>query len=206
MKQKNDRGAMIVEATIVFPVTFLVIFFMIFAGNAYLQKCRVEAIISTLALDGAAYCADPLLDQAEAGKIPGVGEHEVYPYRAFNSSGVGDIEGYISGNIDSKVAKMSTGLFVGMKPERFQVTTDYKNGLLYGTFSVDANYRIKYPIRMLFSEENMYMYVSTHVEMPVSDTTELIRNIDLIWDYMERFGVAQKLEEMISAAKEWFNR
>ena len=93
-----------------------------------------------------------------------------------------------------------------MKPKNFNVSANYDNGLLYGTFSVDADYKIMIPIRLLFEEENIHLVVSTHVEMPVSDTTELIRNIDLIWDYMERFGAAQKIEEMVTAAKDWFNK
>lgn len=206
MNKKNEHGALIVEASIVFPVMFLVIFFMIFAGNAYLQKCRVEAIINQCAIDGASYCADPQLQGVEGGSIPSVSSLEVYPYRFFSSTGVGDIEGQMESLISSKVGKMSTGLFSGMKPEDLTVQANYSNGLLYATFSVDASYRIKIPVRLLGQKENIHLEVDTHVEMPVSDSTELIRNIDMIWDYMERYGVAEKIDEMVSAAKEWFNR
>lgn len=36
----DERGALIVEASIVFPTMFLAIFFMLFVGNAYTQKCN----------------------------------------------------------------------------------------------------------------------------------------------------------------------
>ena len=35
--KESERGMVIVEATIVFPVMFLVIFLMLFTGNAYLR-------------------------------------------------------------------------------------------------------------------------------------------------------------------------
>lgn len=206
MKNKNENGALIVEASIVFPVMFLIIFFMIFTGNAYLQKCRVEAIINQCAIDGAAYCADPQLQQVEDGNIPDLDSLEVYPYRFFSSTGVGDVEGEIESLIESRVSSMSTGLFSGMKPTDFSVQADYSSGILYATFSVDASYKIKIPVRLLGEKENLYLKVSTHVEMPVSDSTELIRNIDMIWDYMEKYGVAEKIQEMVDAAKEWFNK
>ena len=211
MKNKNERGALIVEASIVFPVMFLVIFFMIYAGNAYLQKCRVEAIINQCAIDGASYCADPQLQQVEGGSLPTLDNLEAYPYRFFSSTGVGDIEGDIEALINKRVSELSSGLFQGMKPEDLTVQANYSSGFLYATFSVDASYKIEIPIRLLGEAENMHLSVRTHVEMPVSDSTELIRNIDMIWDYMERFGVAEKiaeakakLSEALDKVNDWF--
>ncbi len=206
MKNKNERGALIVEASIVFPVMFLVIFFMIFAGNAYLQKCRVEAIINQCAIDGASYCADPQLQDVERGSIPSLDNLEVYPYRFFSTNGVGNVEGDMEEQIEDRVSDMSSGLFSGMKPKDFKVQANYTNGILYATFSVDASYKIKIPVRLLGETENIHLNVTTHVEMPVSNSAELIRNIDMIWDYMEKYGLAEKIEEMVAAAKEWFNR
>lgn len=212
MKNKNERGSVIVEASIVFPVMFLVIFFMIYAGNAYLQKCRVEAIVNKYALTGAAYCADPQLLYAEGGSIPSVSELEVYPYRFFSSTGAADVETEIEKRIKNKVTTMSSGLFAGMKPKNFTVQADYSNSFLYATFSVDASYKIEIPIRMLGDTENISLKIDTYVEMPVSDSVELIRNIDMIWDYMERFGVAEKIEEAkskledaLDKVNDWFD-
>lgn len=91
-KKKSESGMVIVEATIVFPVMFLVIFLMLFAGNAYLQKCRIESLVNSYALEAAAYCADPMVENAISGTFPSVSELHVYPYRYFDPNGVGDIE------------------------------------------------------------------------------------------------------------------
>ncbi len=211
MKNKNERGALIVEASIVFPVMFLIIFFMIFTGNAYLQKCRVESIINQYAIDGAAYCADPHLSSVEAGKVPALDGLHVYPYRYFGTSDYGyaaDVAADVEKNIYEKVTGLSTGLFSGMKPiiRKGDVSADYNNAFLYSTFSVDATYKIEMPIRMMGSDENMYLEISTHVEIPVSDSVEMIRNIDMIWDYMERLGADKKFEEIKAKLEEAFNK
>lgn len=211
MKNKNERGSVIVEASIVFPVMFLIIFFMIFTGNAYLQKCRVESIINQYALDGAAYCADPQLSSIEGGKIPKLDGLNVYPYRYFSSSNSGysaDIAATVENNIHKKVTTLSSGLFSGMKPmmTKGDINAVYNSGFVYSTFSVDATYKIEMPIRLLGDDENMKLEVSTHVEVPVSDSVEMIRNIDMVWDYMERFGVAEKIEEAKTKLSEAFDK
>lgn len=215
MFRKNERGALVVEASIVFPVMFLVIFFMIYTGNVYLQKCRVESIVTQYAIDGAAYCADPLLSNIESsmakdGKasIPAAKSHEVYPYRFFSDTGAGNVESTIKTGLVSKVKKVSSGLFAGMNPilAEKDVKTDYKASFLYATFAVDVAYKVKMPIRLLGMDENVYMHANVHVEMPVSDTADMIRTMDMVWDYMERTGAAEKIEELGKAVSEWIKK
>ena len=38
---KDDRGALVVEATIVFPVCLLIIMLLLYLGNVYYQKARI---------------------------------------------------------------------------------------------------------------------------------------------------------------------
>ncbi len=210
--KKDEKGMVIVEATIVFPVMFLVIFLMIFAGNAYLQKCRVDSYVSQLAIEGAAYCADPLLQEVALGSIPEVDDINVYPYRYFDPNGAADIEENMQKKVENAINNMSSGLFSGMTPKHQNIKANYNNGFIYSTFSVDVEYKIIFPIRLLFAKENMSMSFSSHADMPVSDTVEFIRNVDMVEDYMQKTGVSEeidkikaKLDEAIQKAKEWFN-
>ena len=82
----NERGALIVEASIVFPTMFLAIFFMLFVGNAYMQKCRIENVVISAVLEGAAKCADPMLDDIENGSIPAFNSVSLKPYRYLTGS------------------------------------------------------------------------------------------------------------------------
>ena len=211
--KKNESGVVFVEASVVFPVMFLVIFLMIYAGNAYLQKARVEAIVTEIAIDGAAYCADPMSRDVEAGKIPSVSSLNVYPYRAFDASGVGDIKSTMEDTLKKRIEGMNNGVFTGMKPDVKSATAKYNYGFLYSTFEVDVEYKIVFPIRMLGDKENMSMTMYSHVSMPVSDTTELIRNVNMVEDYLEQFGVKAKIEEFkakiedtVSKATDWMKK
>lgn len=203
--KENERGMVIVEATIVFPVMFLVIFLMLFTGNAYLQKCRVDSYVNQLAIEGASYCADPMLDEVEGGSIPGYDNVDIRPYR-YLLGGMDDIEAEIDADVERKIRNMSSGLFSGMKPSSVIVNTKYNNGFIYSTFSVDVEYKIQIPVRLLGASDFIYMNISSHADMPVSDTTEFIRNVNMIEDYMQKYGVTEKIEEMINKAKEWFNK
>lgn len=206
MQGKKEAGSLIVEASIVFPVMFLVIFFMIYAGNAFLQKSRVESIVNACAIDGSAYCADPQLKLVEANSLPTVKNVEIYPYRFFSSNAVGDVGGQIEGMIRSRISGMSSGLFSGMKPRDVTVQTSYVNGIIYATFQANVSYKIEIPIRLLGEKENISVKVTTHVEMPVSNSAEFMRNVDMVGDYMDRYGVTQKIEEMVAEAKKWFTK
>ena len=156
MKNKNECGALIVEASIVFPVMFLAIFFMLYSANAFYQKSRIEAIIGECAMDGAAYCADPQLDYVTEGTIPTLDSLKTHPYRYFSDSGAGDVESQIKSAIEKRVKALDSGLFPNMKPESFSANVNYSFGILYATFSVDASYKIMIPIRLLGEKENVY--------------------------------------------------
>lgn len=219
-KKYSESGMVIVEATIVFPVMFLVVFLMIFAGNAYLQKCRVEAIVNEMTIDGAAYCADPMLDNVEAdivavGKIDKntFSNADIRPYRYFGKSNMDDIVSEIESKVNNKFSNLSTGLFSNMKPSSPKIEVNYNNGFIYSTFSVDIEYKVEIPVRLLGASDYISLHIFTHANMPVSDSPEFIRNVDMIEDYMEKYGVKEKIEEtkkkitdMMDKAKEWMNK
>lgn len=194
----------IVEASIVFPTMFLVIFLMIFAGNAYWQKCRMEAIADELAIDGAAYCADPMLVHAENEKIPDVGKIDIQPYRFIFTGGMDKIKSDIEKQLNDRLSKLSTGLFSGMKPKIKLTNVTYNNGFIYSTFSIDFESEITIPVRLLGMKDFILFKTSNHIELPVTDTTEFIKNVDMIEDYMARTGVTDKIKEIAQSVKELF--
>ena len=166
----NERGVVIVEATFIFPIMFLVIFFMLVAGNAYYQKCRVESFVSKCAIDGAANCADPLLDDIEENKTISVKDIDIQPYRYF-LGGMSDVVSGIKGETNKQIDGLSTGLFSGMTPEKKSVNVKFNNSYIYSSFSVEVEYNIVMPVRLLFEKENIKMEFSTITDVPVSDTT-----------------------------------
>ena len=207
---KKENGAIFVEAAMVFPVMLIVILLMIYAGNAYFQKCRVEAIANDVAIEGAARCADPLLVNVEGGNMPNVSTINVYPYRYLDSTGVGTTVSDMENELEDRIEKLGNGYFTRMKPKVKDVSAVYNYGFIYSTFEVYVEYEIEFPIRMIGDDENISLKMATTASMPVSDSTELIRNVDMVEDYLERLGVkaavselTDKIKEAISALTPW---
>lgn len=196
---KEDKGALIVEATMVFPVMFLVIFLMLFAGNAYLQKCRVESLVTDYAIEAAAKCADPMLKYAEQGaeKIPSMSDMNVIPYRYILSGDIKDMVGDLEQQLETDISNMSTGLFSGMKPNAHvdDVKMEFNNHFIYSTLSVEVQYDVELPVRLMGSDW-IIMTISTRIDVPVSDSPEFIKNIDLVEDYLQRLGITEKIDKV----------
>lgn len=199
---KKENGAIFVEAAMVFPVMLIVILLMIYAGNAYFQKCRVEAIANDVAIEGAARCADPLLVNVEGGNMPNVSTINVYPYRYLDSTGVGTTVSDMENELEDRIEKLGNGYFTRMKPKVKDVSAVYNYGFIYSTFEVYVEYEIEFPIRMIGDDENISLKMATTTSMPVSDSTELIRNVDMVEDYLERLGVKAAVSELTGKIKE----
>lgn len=204
-KFRDDTGALVVEATIVYPVSFLVIFLMLFMGNIYWQKARIEGIVSQATIEGAALCADPTLAYIkEHGKVPELEEVDIEPYRYVfgmmgqsKSNGMKRIEESVADDITTKIGKLNTGFFSGMKPKITDgVYAVYKSYFIASSFYVELTYRVDFPMRLLFTDDDLHLTFSTHCEVPVGDTPEFIRNVNLVQDLLESTGVAEKVEEV----------
>lgn len=202
----NEDGVLIVEATYVFPIVVLVVFLMIYAGNAYLQKCKVESIVTQEVLKGAASCGDPITGRLERGEgLPSFGHLNAQPYR-FLIGGMGEDVSAVTGKITEKITGMGGGLFRNMEVEDVGVVVTFNNAFLYSTISADVHYEITLPIRLLGQDEPTVMKFDTRVDVPVSDTVEVIRNIDMIEDYLQRWRAYDeamgKLDELASTVRE----
>ena len=205
-KIKNDEGMLIVEATIVFPVMFLVIFLMIFMGNAYFQKSRVDSIVTEMAYYGSAQCADPLLREImDNGKVPSLkdADYSIEPYRYLlgeigKESGMNAIETQVEKQISERIKGIKTGLFSHMEPQASTLDAEFNNYFVYSTFEVEVDYKVPLPIRLLGSKENFSLNTSSRCVVPVSDTPEFIRNVDMVKDYVERTETGQSAKSKIS--------
>ncbi|MCL2747174.1 MAG: pilus assembly protein [Oscillospiraceae bacterium] len=204
---KREGGMVIIEATIVFPVMFLVIFFMIFMGNAYYQKCKIEAIVTELTLDGAAYCASPLLrDVDKTGKAPTFGK-STDPWRYYRYfTKMGNTQQAIEQELETQVGGVGTGLFSCMKPNRPSAKVQPNNYVVYSTFSIDLDYMVPLPIKLLGEQYFSSFRVETHAESAVTDAPEFIRNVNMVEDYLKQTGVDEKIKEAIDKAKGFFKK
>ena len=195
---KKEIGAVtIVEASFVFPIMFIVLFFLIYMGNAFYVKAQVESLVQSSAIEGAARCADPMLKNVdETGKFPKLNELDIQPYR-YIFGGMDDIESDIVGKVKKEISQ-STSFFKNMSPVLKNKSSaniaKYQSYVVYSTFSVDVDYSITFPIRFLGTEQSTILNLKARSEVAVNDTTEFIRNTDMVVDMIS----GTKLGENIS--------
>ena len=194
---KNENGAVIVEATIVFPIIFFVLFFLIFFGSARYEKAKVDSYVMQSAILGAQCSKDPYQYDMykDASKIP-TKYKNCEPYRYF-IGGMDDVEDKISADVVKYINDTSSTFFVGMNP-KLKTSQDkiakFNNYLIYSTFSVEVNYEVKFPIKFFGSNEPTILEWNSRAEVSVNDAPEFIRNIDMVQDLFDRTAAGDKIK------------
>ncbi len=201
-KWKGEKGEMIVEATLVFPVVFFVIFFLIYFGNVFYVRSKVDAVTDIMAVKGASTYIDPMLESIQStGSVP-MKTNDIKPYRYwFKTSSV---EGKIRSELSERLGGVGTGLFAGMEPASVTTKADYENHFFYDTFVVEVTYDIKFPIRFIGSNDPLLFQLHSKAIASAADTDEFVRNTDMVLDYYENTGMKDKVQEVIKKVKSFF--
>lgn len=196
---KKEDGSMIIEATFVYPIMFFVLFFLIYMGNMFYLQSNIESSVNRVAIKGASYFADTMLEQVEgSASIPAVGAIDIQPYRYLNVFVNG--EDCFDGRGELKKEIENTGFFAGMTPKAVEIYSRVNNYIIYQTYEVDVDYVLEFPIRFLFQEDYYSLKGTAHAEIPIVDNAEFIRNTDLVIDYIQRWETGQKGIEKLTGA------
>lgn len=199
----EERGALIVEATIVFPIMFFIILFLIYFGNVFYLRSQVDAIVAESAIKAASYCVDPLMAKVEGGTVPTTME-DVQPYHSIFGSAQTDS---VREEMVNKLNRIGTGYFAGMNLKNIVVDQfKYNRGLVTSTFSVDVSYRIQFPIRFIGSDRPTVLKIHSQTTVPVTDTPEFMQNVDMAMDFFDSSGMSEKLNKMVSQVKKFFGK
>ena len=214
-KLKSNKGALIVESAIVFPVMFFVLFFIIFIGNLFYEQARIDDIVMRYAVMGSQCVADPFLYDIEAtNAVPtDVDELVLEPYRyilgSFADGSISAVEDKLSDDVEAEVNNSSLIFFhnsnanyVGTDNEKVAY---FKNYILYSTFVVQVNYEVKFPIRFLDDDRLTIAKMSARAEVPVNDTDEFIRNVDMAVDLLEDTGGGQAIKGIFEKITSFIN-
>lgn len=198
----KEKGAVIVEATFVYPIMLFVILFLMYMGNMFYQKAKIDSYVSREAVKGAAYFADSLpqpIDESEA--VPSSGKISIEPYRYLNFhpkayTDVGKLEKSLSGS----------GFFAGMEPSFIPIEAKVTNYILYATYVIQVDYEISFPLKFIFEDDYYKLKFTSRAELPAVDSAEFIRNTDMIIDYMEHseggVGILEKISDGIGKLNE----
>lgn len=206
---KEDGAVQIIEATFVFPVMFIILFFLIYMGNAHYIKAQVEATVVENAIRGANYCSDPILETLkETGSIPSVDEISVKPYR-YILGGMSDVEDYIEDKVVEDMNSSSLSLFGNMNPKLKTSKPNiakFNNYLLYSTFSVGVKYELEFPIKFLGASTPNLLTINSYSEIAVNDATEFIRNTDMVIDYFVDTKVGKSIKGTFEKINEFLQK
>lgn len=205
---KAENGMVIVEATIVFPVMFIILFVLLYMGNAFFMKARIESIVERKAVEGANECADPLLGRMREGNgFPSLSELETEPYR-YLFGGMGQVEADISKEVEEEILGQSASFFKNMSPDIRTSQSDiaqFHNYVVYSTFSVEVQYTIRFPIRFLGAASPPALTLSSRAEVPVNDTAEFIRNADMVVDLFHGTKLGQKISDVFGKVNDFIS-
>lgn len=197
---KDETGMVsIFEASIVFPVMFFVLFFIIYIGNAFYQIAQVDAIVMEAAIEGSEWIVNPQqYDMKTKGTIP-INIRNTDPYRyilgELPGASIDKIEKQIAEDMEDRISECHS-FFIDMNPKVTSIQKDmaeFNNYILFSTFSTEVTYDITFPIRFFGSKEPTVMQMVSCAEVSVNDAPEFIRNVDLAEDL-----IGEKIKSLFS--------
>ena len=210
--RKREKGAVtIVEATFVFPIVFFIVFFMIMAGEAYYQRAKVEYAVTAAAINGAARCENPMLGSViSGGAVPtDPGATDVMPYRYIFTGSAKSIAAQVQGELASTISSMKPLLFRNMSPTNVVVSINVKMNPLISSFPVECSFDVPFPIRMIFSKEDMKFTYNVSITTSIGDPAEFVRNVAMVSDILERsqtaMAVSGKIKSVMGKISGWIN-
>lgn len=209
-KLKNSDGVVIIEATIVFPVMFFVLFFIIYIGNIYYEMSQMDDIAMRYCIKGAQSVADPMHYDMETNNSLPI-DQDVQPYRyifgEISGGSIDNIEGKIEDELEEAIETKLFSFFKNMKPSLTgKPKAEFNNYVLYSTFSVEYEYAIPFPIRFFDSKETHIAELSARAEVSVNDTAEFIRNTDMVVDLLNGTKFANKIESLFGKINEFISK
>lgn len=208
-KLKTENGVVqIVEAAFVFPIMFIILFFLIYMGNAHYIKAQVESVVETYALEGAGYCADPMLETIkQTGSVPSLSALKTQPYR-YIFGGMNDIEAKIGASVEAEISDQSSSFFKNMSPQLKTSSANiakFNNYVVYSTFQVEVEYAVEFPIRFLGAASPTVLTIHARAEVPVNDTAEFIRNTDMVIDLFHGTKIGQSISDVFGKVNDFIS-
>lgn len=211
-KTDNEKGAVaVVEAAFVFPVMFIVILVMIMVGEVFYQRARVQQEVMNIAIETAASCQNPMLEYVqENGKVPaGTKDTHVMPYRYIFTGNMKSICQNAEEDLKEKINGYTALAFHGTKPKVKKISVKAENYFFVSYVHIVCDYEIELPIRMLFEKDNFKFSYSTNVQQPVGDASEMVRNVLLVENLMQKneaiMDACAKMSEKMKKLSQYLN-
>lgn len=216
---KEERGVILVEASIYFPIVIFTVFAMIYFGMAKYQESVLTFQVQKLASMGGRQVAYPgyeVFDGNGSLQSPAVdfkgGEnfesavgnyYELHGKHLYNEwkFQYGDEASRLEADLSEMLSQRSflTGV---------ESTAEVKisNQVISRSIQVKATYGLKSPRFLEYVGVPVDLTLKTYVTQCASNPTELVRNVDLATDLinflLERFGVKDRVDSFLKKVED----
>ncbi|MEE1257403.1 MAG: AHH domain-containing protein, partial [Lachnospiraceae bacterium] len=173
------------------------LFFLMFLGNMFYLRARIDSMVTQEAIRYAAEYANPNLAAFEE-EIPTTVEGKELTKDLYRYINIFSKEENLDTKLSDRIGETS-GYFTGMNPDNIVIKEHRaKNYVIYQSYVVEVAYELKTPIKFLFDDDYLTLDMTARAEVPVTDTAEFIRNVDMAVDLVERTEAGTKLTEKIN--------
>lgn len=206
----NERGAMFVEASFVFPIMILIIIAMYYASIMTYERAALQSGVESTALLYKNSYTDDYIDMAT--NVTGSKENDMVSYSdlttkkdvTFNNP----YDCIFMSNDDTVEQTLKNGLFKSITGYLFwgntlDISVSHENYIIYRKVTVTATETVKLPLDFsIIGLPNEYNISATATAM-VNNTDEFMRDTDLVmnavkqtklWAQISKFG--QKISDL----------
>lgn len=198
---RGAKGLVVVEAVFIYPVVFMLLVFVMFLGDTFYQRARVEAAVLDAAVMGGAEIGSaslPHIAVNESGSAtldPAGIDNDPYRFLFNGPAGTGTeaVTSTIKENVDSMLSAQDASIF-GLAPRLGEggAQVDYSSRIVQGEFSVSMSYGLSVPVSSyLLPDGKIDLALDASASTTVTPMGEFVRTVDMMDDLHEANGGAE---------------
>lgn len=210
---RDENGLVLVEASFIYPVVFAVLALLLYAGDMFYQRSWIEAAVLRYSIEGAAEVGNSAIENIsvdnEAGTgVLNLGSLENDPYRFIANGGTDSNAGARASANEASLREEVAGgraSFFGLAPDLRSVDVDYTSSIVYGEYTVTADYGFQLPVAsFIVPEGEMGVDFSAQSVSTVTSMGEFVRNVDFVDDiYRGADGERAIIKDLAAAVDEF---
>lgn len=194
---RDENGLVIVEAAFIYPVVFAVLALLLYAGDLFYQRSWIEAAVLRYSIEGAAEVGNSAIENISVDNSAGTGTLNLgslknEPYRFIANGGTDSNAGAKAAENEAALREEVAGgraSFFGLAPDLRSINVDYTSSLVYGDYTVTADYGFQLPVAsFIYPEGKIGVDFSAQSISTVTSMGEFVRNVDFVDDVYSEFS------------------
>lgn len=198
---RGRTGLVVLEAVFIYPVVFMLLVFVMFLGDTFYQRARVEAAVLDAAVLGGAEIGSSTLphivvsDSGAAVLDPSQIQNDPYRFLFNGPAGTGteSVTATVKENVDALLSAQDASIF-GLAPRLGEggAQVDYSSRIVQGEFAVSMSYGLSVPVSTyLMPDGKIDLSLDASASTTVTPMGEFVRTVDMMDDLHEASGGAE---------------